>query len=243
MLDRAGLRRRPYVLKTRNGAALELRPGMGDLFGFYEIMLRKDYTANGQRIEAGATVIDVGANVGCFSVLASQVVGASGRVIAVEPEPMTFQQLLRNIALNRLGNVTAVQMAVGAEKGNVTLHGDRNKLFSSLFSSVNGREVEGSDVVVGITTLQALMDEQGIARCDYLKLDCEGAEHDIVAHMSPSLAERVNQITMEIHKVPGRDGRMLQANLERLGYQRVGDAGLPFYSRKIADAAAVTESN
>ena len=231
ILDRAGVLRRPYLLRARNGAVLELRPGRGDLFGFYEIVLRGDYMAGGQRIAAGATVIDVGANIGCFCVLASRLVGPSGRVIALEPEPGTYRQLLRNIELNGLANVTPMQLAVGGARGTVTLHADSNNLFSSTFSSVNGREVKGTDHAVEMTTLQAVMDQNGINRCDYLKLDCEGAEHDIVANLSPTIAERIAQITMEVHKVPGRDGNELQGNLTRLGFRRADAIGLQFYSR------------
>jgi FkbM family methyltransferase len=210
---------------------------VGDLFGFYEIMLRRDYIASGQRIDSGATVIDIGANIGCFSVLASRLVGPSGRVIAIEPEPTTFRQLLRNIELNHLANITPLQLAVGGEKGTVTLHADPNNLFSSTFTSVNGREVRGADHDVEMTTLQSIMDEHRIERCDYLKLDCEGAEHDIVAGMPASLAERIAQITMEVHKVPGRDVRIMQSSLASLGYHRVGTVGLPFYSRTVTEVA------
>jgi FkbM family methyltransferase len=242
VLDRLGLRQRPYVLKLRDGTAVELRPRAGDLFGFYEIMLRRDYLASGQRVEEGATVIDVGANVGCFSLLAARLVGPAGRVFAIEPDPATYRQLLRNIELNALQNVTPLRLAVGGERGKVTLHSPPNALFSSVFSSVNGHEVQGIDREVEMTTLQAITDEHRIRRCDFLKLDCEGAEHDIIAKMSATTAERIAQITMEVHKIPGRDGQTLHSNLERLGYRRVSSSGLAAYARA-TDGAASFASN
>lgn len=230
VLDRLGLRRSPYILRSRNGPVMELRPKTGDLFGFYEIVLRRDYFAAGQVIEPGATVIDVGANIGCFTITAAKLAGPTGRVIAIEPEESTYQQLLRNIKLNRLDNVTALRLAVGATEGEILLHSDPNRLFSSVFSSVNGRPVEGSDQRVPMVTLDSLMEKYGIERCDYLKLDCEGAEHEIVANMSPATASRVKQITMEVHKIAGFDSEMLTNRLESFGYQRVGTSTLPFYS-------------
>lgn len=231
LLDGLGLRHQPYILDLRNGTRVELRPRAGDLFGLYEIMLRRDYLSSGQRLERGATVIDVGANIGCFTVLASRIVGSSGRVFAIEPEAATHRQLLRNIELNQLNNVTALQLAVGGRRGTATLHADPNALFSSMYSSVNGRAIEGADQQVEMTTLDQLMDRFGLPRCDYLKLDCEGAEHDIIGAMLQTTAERISQITLEVHKVPGSNGEVLATNLKRLGYQRIGTSTLPFYSR------------
>jgi FkbM family methyltransferase len=235
VLDRLRWRQAPYTLHLRNGAVVELRPQMGDLFGFYEIMLRMDYLGSGQQLGLGATVIDVGANIGCFTIVASRIVGPSGRVIAIEPEESTYQQLLRNIELNQLTNVTPIKMAVGASQGTITLHSHPNRLFSSVFSSVNGREVRGTDQQVPVTTLDELMNVHSISTCDYLKLDCEGAEHHIVGSMSLNTAQRIEQITMEVHKVAGFDGHELMANLERLGYRRIGDSTLPYYARANSD--------
>jgi len=239
ILDRLHLRHGAYRLHLRNGQIVELRPQMGDFFGFYEIMLRGDYLASGQWLGTGATVIDVGANIGCFSVLAAQIVGPSGRVFAIEPEESTYRQLLRNIELNRLTNVTPLNLAIGATQGVITLHSDANRLFSSVFSSVNGREVQGKDQEVHMTTLEALMDGNNIRRCDYLKLDCEGAEHSIVANMSHATAQRIPQITLEVHKVPGSDGQMLRKRLENLGYQRIRSSPLPFYAHSLENADRV----
>jgi FkbM family methyltransferase len=229
--DRMGWRHDPYTVELRGGRRVELRPRVGDWFGFYEIMLRKDYTAAGQRLGEGATVIDVGANIGCFTLMAASRVGPGGRVLALEPEPATFRQLVRNIELIHLTNVVPLQLAVGGRCGSVRLHADPNALFSSIYDSVNGRAITGTECDVEMVTLEALMQRHGMNRCDYLKLDCEGAEHEIMAAMSPDVAARIDQITMEVHKVPGHDGETLRADLERLGYRRMGTSHLPFYAR------------
>lgn len=230
LLDRLGIQQGPYVLRLRDGMVIELRPATGDLFGFYEIVLRGDYLAGGQRIERGQIVVDVGANIGCFAVTAARQVGPTGHVFAIEPEETTYQQLLRNIELNQLRNVTALRMAVGSTEGEITLHGDSNRLFSSIYTTVNGRAIAGATQRVPVTTLDKLLKTQGIERCHYLKLDCEGAEHDIIASMSFETARQVDVITMEVHKVPGHDGETLRCCLETLGYVRVGSSTLPFYA-------------
>jgi FkbM family methyltransferase len=233
ILDRLRLRHAPYRLHLRSGLVVELRPQMGDFFGFYEIMLRGDYLGSGQRLGPGATVIDVGANIGCFTLVAARIVGATGQVFAIEPEESTYRQLLRNIELNGLTNVTPLKLAIGAAQRAMTLHSGPNRLFSSVFSSVNGREVQGTDQQVQMTTLDALMNAHHIPRCDYLKLDCEGAEHEIIASMSQTTARRIAQITLEVHKVPGSDAQMLRQRLESLGYRRIGTSMLPFYAHSL----------
>ena len=195
-------------------------------------MLRRDYLIAGQRLQAGDTVIDIGANIGCFSIQAAKIVGPSGMVIAVEPDKSTFDQLLENIKINKLTNVMPIRSAVGGAQGSITLRSSPNRLFSSVFASVNGHDVEGEQQEVDLTTLENLMQAYKVARCDYLKLDCEGAEHDIVGAMSKATATKVLQITMEVHKVPDRDGQVLVDRLRMLGYERLGASTLPYYAQR-----------
>lgn len=231
VLDRVGIRRKPYVLNTDDGLAIEIRPRTGDFFGYYEIVLRGDYFAAGQKLAPGDTVVDVGANIGCFAICAARLVGPTGHVFAIEPEASTFRQLQRNIELNGLKNVTALQMALAGHEGEVALNADANLLFSSIYSTVNGHEPQGSIQRVPVATLDHLLKQQGISHCHYLKLDCEGAEHDISASLSPELAGKVDSITLELHKVPGHDSAILQQRLRDLGYRHVGASTLPCYSR------------
>jgi FkbM family methyltransferase len=239
-LDRFGLMNTPYVLRLRDGSRMELRPKRGDLFGFYEIMLRGDYTRGGQSLRPGDQVIDVGANVGCFTLLAARRVGPTGRVIAVEPEESTYRQLVRNVEINGLTNVLPIHAAIGASEGTATLRTNTNALFSSLYSSVNQVPVAGGEQRVPMTTLEKLMDSHGIQTCAYLKLDCEGAEHDIVRTMTRTLAGRVKQITLELHAVPGVDAGSLQSKLVSLGYANVARENIEYYSRP--DEAALATS-
>ena len=108
--DRLRLKKEPYTVRLKNGITIELRPGLGDSYGFYEVLVRDNYTNWGQTISKGDTVIDVGANIGCFSILASRLVGPTGRVIAIEPEPSTHERLLKNIELNQATNIKPLRL-------------------------------------------------------------------------------------------------------------------------------------
>jgi FkbM family methyltransferase len=218
-LDRANLLKRTYVLNTRRGLRVEIRPGHGDRFAFYEIMVLNQYLRQGQFIRPGDIVIDIGANIGCFTLLASRAVGPTGRVIAVEPESSTFTSLQRNIELNRCENVVARRFAVGRSSGTVQLHVGQNALFNSIFNTVGGTPTGSVAQQVPLITLAELMDALKIAHCNYLKVDCEGAEYDIFSHMSRQTAQRIDQITMEVHNVPGYEPEVLRSHLTNLGFR------------------------
>lgn len=231
VLDRLGLQRTPYRLALRDGTVIEFRPGRGDFAGFCDIAVHGDYFRSGQVVRPGDTVIDIGANIGCFTVEAARRAGPTGRVLAVEPEEHTFRQLVRNLEINRLSNVTAVRAAVGPSEGEVILHTNSIAIFSSLYTTVDGRTSGGTGQGVAMTTLAQLMQAYDIGHCHYLKLDCEGAEHDIVRSMSDETARMVDSITMEVHGVPGHETGALEERLRALGYVRVGNSRLPHYVR------------
>ena len=63
------------------------------------------------------------------------------------------------------------------------------------------------------------MRDEGLDRCQYLKLDCEGGEYAICESLTPSVAARVAQITMEVHRVPGHDLSSLERSLTTLGFE------------------------
>ena len=193
--------------------------------------MQKDYTYHGQGLAKGDTVIDVGANIGCFSLFAAYQVGAMGRVIAVEPNGETYRQLQRNIALNNLQNVLAMPCAVTGQSGMVRLHRHSNALYSSLYQSVDGHaNFDEIEEVPGVT-FQQILGEQDVERCNFLKLDCEGAEHEIIGGMSAETAARIDRIGMELHEVEGRDPDELIRRLQGFGFKMYRRGALLHFSR------------
>lgn len=219
--DRCGLSVAPYEVRLRGGPRIELRPGRGDREAFYETWIEQLYVAHGERLARGDTVIDIGANIGCFSLFAAQRVGPTGRVIACEPDPETCAWLDRNVRLSGLADIIRVErVAVAATRGPVPLYASDNALFSSLYSQVDRRTATQPRLEVEALTLADLFDRHDIERCDYLKLDCEGAEHDIIATLPDELAARIGQLTAELHELPKRDQADLLRRLEGLGFRQ-----------------------
>ncbi|HCX31114.1 MAG TPA: methyltransferase, partial [Blastocatellia bacterium] len=122
------------------------------------------------------TVVDIGANVGYYTLIAASVVGASGKVYAFEPEPSNYELLTRNIAANGHKNVLPSPEAVSDRVGSMKLYIDSQNFGNRSFSQQNIVH-DGGAVDVNTTTLDCLCLSGKIAKqIDVMKIDAQGAE-------------------------------------------------------------------
>lgn len=156
----------------------------------------EEYEAFRADIGAGDTVVDVGANIGAYSVLFAQWVGPSGRVIAFEPAPEPYGALRQLIDHNGLTTrVTALQQAVSSQLGTAA--------FSAAGASGANRLVgaEGpATVVVETTTIDAVCSRRQL-RPRLIKIDAEGAELDVLRGARETIAAGGSELRLylEIH--------------------------------------------
>jgi FkbM family methyltransferase len=122
-----------------------------------------------RRLKPGAVFVDVGANIGVYTVPASRLVGHGGSVIAIEAHPKICGYLQRNVAMNRLHNVSVVNVAVGDRPGTLTMQYDE--------ANPGKTRVSSDGIRVTLTTIDALLEARGIEQIDYLKVDVEGYEY------------------------------------------------------------------
>jgi FkbM family methyltransferase len=146
-------------------------------------------------IRRGATVVDVGANIGYNTVYASRRVGPAGQVIAVEPAADNVRILRENVARNAIENVVVHAVAAGRAHGrrDLFLRGATSAV-NSLFQESVYAEVTGVEKVT-VVPLDALVDGDA----DLVKIDIEGAELDALAGMTRLLANRAIQLIVEWH--------------------------------------------
>ena len=125
----------------------------------------------------GMTFVDVGANVGLFSIPAAKKL-QPGRVFAFEPSGWTYQQLNQNAVLNKLDNLHSVQSALGDYRGEAVLQ--INTTGKDGLNTIGKPVHDDSEVVasevIPITTLDEFLQENAITRVDAMKVDVEGAE-------------------------------------------------------------------
>jgi FkbM family methyltransferase len=150
-------------------------------------------------LRPGGVFVDVGANVGYFTVLASSLVGDSGRVFAIEPQDRLLPVLETNLRLNACRNVTVIHAATGAEPGEIDLF---------LAPAINS----GSTSVVRMTrylnprqraqrlTLTAIFERYSLPACDLVKVDVEGSEGLTIAGARDLLTQRrIGALAVEYH--------------------------------------------
>ncbi|MEM7436510.1 MAG: FkbM family methyltransferase [Myxococcota bacterium] len=149
-------------------------------------------------LHEGDVFIDVGANIGYYSLCASRLVGETGRVYALEASPTIFARLERHIAINRLTNVVAKQCAVWDSEGelDIFLGPTKNEGNTSLLSSPK-RALEAK---VRAAPLHALIDEQDLGRVKMVKIDVEGAETQVIRGMVDCL-DRMSEDVMVLMEV------------------------------------------
>jgi FkbM family methyltransferase len=139
-----------------------------------------------RHLRSGMTMIDVGANLGYHTAHAARLVGPGGRVLAIEPDPYNFALLKRNIAWNKLDQVTPLNVALGAKGGAANLYCSRENLGDHrLFSGPgDGRK----SVQVPVVRLDDLCEEHGLAGVDLVKMDVQGYEPYVLQGMQQTLA-------------------------------------------------------
>jgi FkbM family methyltransferase len=142
-------------------------------------------TTIGQLLRPGDVFIDVGANVGYFSLLGAQCVGPKGIVLAFEPLPGNVGQLVHNLAANAAENVVVYSLALGHELATLTL-------YSGAYGSVGQtsvRPISGLTCQVACCPLDAIIGPELHARVRLVKIDVEGAELHVLKGMRGLLAQ------------------------------------------------------
>ncbi len=136
-----------------------------------------------QIVRPGMTAVDVGANLGLYTVLLSFLVGPAGRVVAFEPDPHHFALLLKNCALNACANVEAHNLALGRGSGRFFLHKEilnsgNNFLGAGGMHSRNEMEVDVLSIDEFLPTL----------RPDLVKIDVQGWEVEVLRGLRRTLS-------------------------------------------------------
>lgn len=140
-------------------------------------------------------IVDIGAHIGTFAVRAASLL-KNGKVYAVEASRENCAYLRANVKLNNLGNVSVHHLALTDFKGETKLYhkGHKGHLGSSIVKDFLG-EAEN----VPTDTLANFMQDNDISHCDYMKLNCEGAEFKIILSTHKNILQRINLLLILYH--------------------------------------------
>jgi len=133
-------------------------------------------------VQPGMTVVDVGAHVGFYTLLAARLVGTNGRVYAFEPNPEVYNILVRNIQINGYREIVrAVPKGVSNEKRTVSLYVSRERSDEASFYSQES--VDNACIEVETVRLDEFFADEGWPKVDLVKIDVEGAEVEVLEGM------------------------------------------------------------
>lgn len=199
----AYIRGRNYldIIKINNGASMLLQlddqVDIGIWWrGPYEELPTKAFK---KIVKAGDTVIDVGANIGYYTILASQCVKESGRVFSFEPVSKIYKRLLFNTLGHK--NITTIKSACGKEKclTKISVYNDSVSAGSSISAPDNS--VTESLEEIEVLRLDDYMRQKGIKKVDVVKIDVEGYEMNVLRGMEGIIrANLALNIFIEINK-------------------------------------------
>ncbi len=159
----------------------------------------------------GATVFDVGGYIGLYTLFFARAVGPQGRVITCEPNPRNVAELRKNVQLNHFSNVEIIPVGVGAAAGVAHFQLDA-------VSPARGRVVaaaDGADLTVPLASLDALLLEHTLPPPDFIKVDVEGLELDVIKGAAKLLAAHTPELFIELH---GSINAELVERLRAYGY-------------------------
>jgi hypothetical protein len=165
-----------FIYLNKNDAVLNSLLLLG-LFEIPETIIFK------KLLQPGMTFLDVGANVGYFSAIASSLVGPKGTIIALEPEPKNHALLRETTLANPGPTYYLLQVAASAKKGTSTFHVSSSNCGDNRLAdgTVVSDEQEWSSITVDCDTLDNLFQEKNLPLPDLIKIDVQGFEADVIA--------------------------------------------------------------
>jgi FkbM family methyltransferase len=158
-------------------------------------------------------ILDCGANIGIFTL--KYALSRTNRIISIEPNPLAFNRLKKNIAVNHVTNVTALNMGISSSGGTAKLHWGHSTLGGSINEQ---RDKMENSVDVELTTLDEIVEKYGIKSVDLLKIDVEGSEYNALTAAEKTLGI-TKRVILEYHSDDLRD--QCETLLTDSGFKRI----------------------
>ena len=205
----------PKTVVLKNTTKCIIR-NKNDAIAFLENFILETNTSHKMfKIMEHDTVIDIGAHVGYFTLYATNL-AKKGKIISYEPSKNSFLTLEKNIKMNKFSNIKLENVAVSKIQGKALLHtNDMDEISNSLYNRNNKVEVQE----VETTTLDNIFLKHKLEKINFLKMDCEGAEYDIIMNASSSILDKIQKISAEIHEeIVPYSKKVIIEKLEKHGF-------------------------
>jgi len=215
-IDSLGLSKGDFVnYKLRAGTTITARARTADSYAIMEVWAKKDYNPPGFEIGQEDVVIDIGAHIGAFSLLASSL-AKRGKVFSIEPIDDNFRLMVENLKANRICNVTPINKAMSDQKRIISIFLHRGNTGGH---SIYQRDEKMEKIDVDALSLNDLIKDFRIQTIDFLKIDCEGGEYDILFNTSDEVFGIIKRISLEFHNIDSqKNPTILSGWLASKGY-------------------------
>jgi FkbM family methyltransferase len=162
----------------------------------------------------GLTILDIGANIG----VTAQYFSNYGKVYALEPSKEHFNCLTEMINFNKLNDkIIPINKALYIQSGKLPLYHNKNRTMYSLHTAVN--DGSSKEEVVDCMTIDQLFKENNLEQVDFMKLDVEGSEVEILSGTGfKDVCEKIKTLIIESHSWTGRNPNQLTDVLQTRGY-------------------------
>jgi FkbM family methyltransferase len=210
----------PYEFHLRNGHTIELYD-WNDLTTIWVVLFGDEYRVG----EDDRIIVDLGANIGAFTVMAAAA-APRATIYAVEPFPANFSRLQACISRNSLADrVRCRQLAIAGRDGVVTMDGAPE--IPSHSRMIVSQDKAASPITTQGVSLATFFEQERLTEIDYLKMDIEGAEFDVIQHAPVATLRQAKVIGVEVHGAPSGFG-VLWDKLKAAGFAERRLARRPF---------------
>jgi len=182
----------------------------------WEIVIKKNYNPRGFEIKLKDIIIDIGANIGIFSIYAAKK-AIYGKIYSFEPFKSHYRRFLKNIELNKIKNIKPFNLAVSKKEGEQRLFLSEINSGGHSLHPIKGQE----SVIIKTLTLNKIIKENKLKKIDLLKLDCEGSEYEIIYSTSKKNLKIIKKIVLEYENIDKNKNNLkyLKKFLEKEGFK------------------------
>ena len=210
------------TIRLKNGLKFIVRSKTMDRSVLKEVWLKNIYDRHNIKVEKGDTVIDIGGHIGIFSVYAAHL-SETGKVHAFEPFIENFTRLENHKQINAKENLFVYHKGIAAADGKQLLNlspDDNTGGHSIHLKTQSERKIE-----IETINLPSFCEREKINSIDFLKLDCEGAEFEIIRSCE-SILPRVKKIVMECHPFANNTADEMVTLLQKSGFHVIRDRNM-----------------
>ena len=191
-----------FTFKMRNGLAKGFKRRFG--LGFKpKFNLTEEETFLINQDFRGMTIYDIGGYVGIHSIFFANAVRGNGKVITFEPNPTNFREIVFNLKINNFKNVQVIPLGIGKERGILELNIDPIRYSRGSFIQKNQnlsfKKTESLKVKVKIDSIDNLIKEKTIPPPNFVKIDVEGFESEVIQGMIFTIENYNPELFIEIH--------------------------------------------